>query len=203
MISLNFQLPAYISIHNLCSSTELTSPIYFCNGATYRMLFDQQANIGTGVCVCLEIDNTQSTFEGALLYKLQRKTKVESDDRSNVGTTAEKANRNEEKCAQMLIGWKMDHCIPRMYVMLIEHVKELTWNEDKLKKLHYENCSQLDNYCDSKSTSWLMDDNTVLKTIFKVTKLDGSFKQSITISEKKKDDADYNSSTHIRPTQII
>jgi hypothetical protein len=67
------------------------------------------------------------------------------------------------------------------HVWLIEHKNTLAWNEEKLKKLY-------DRY-DSQSKvyfvigRWLLDDDTILKTKFEVSR--GGFEINITISEEK------------------
>jgi hypothetical protein len=68
---------------------------------------------------------------------------------------------------------------------LVEHAKEFTWNEDTLKEIYYENYDWPKRYNDATSYTWLMDDNTTLRTSFKTRGLKGNFGLSITISEEK------------------
>jgi hypothetical protein len=63
---------------------------------------------------------------------------------------------------------------------LVEHAKEFTWNEDKLKKLYDANQGWLKKY--DKTVSY---DNMALKTTFKVEDLEGIFELSISISEEE------------------
>jgi hypothetical protein len=54
-VSLIFQLPAYITIHNQCLN-KLVSPVYFCNGIVCSKLSDQQIDIGTKMRASFKIN---------------------------------------------------------------------------------------------------------------------------------------------------
>jgi hypothetical protein len=167
-VSLEFQLPACIVIHNHCLNTKLVSPVYFSNGALCPKLFDQQIDIGTEVRACFKIDAIKNRFESALLFKLKRH--VGYNDQHNIDTLITETGENEATHVHMLVVWEMKDARPFAYVVLVEHTKEFTWSKDKLKKLYYENHDQLNEY-GARSDIWLMDDNTALKTSLNVRDL--------------------------------
>jgi hypothetical protein len=184
-VSLDLQSPVYITIDNQCLDTELISPVYFGNGAVCPKISDQQIDVGAKMKAYFEIYTTQDEFEGALLFKLQRC--VESDNQHNIDTLTIESIRNEEKCVYMLVAWERYHSIPFAHGTLIEHTKEFTWDEDRLKKLHDKNFGWLNKHSDTISNTWCIDDNMALKTTFKVRDLRGSPELSIAISEGKDD----------------
>jgi hypothetical protein len=185
-VSLELELSACVIIHNQCPSIKLISPVYFGNGAVCPRLYSQQIDIGTETKSIFEINATQDEFEGALLYKLQRYDK--SDDQSDMATSTTETNEKEAKCLQMLVTWKLKDSKPFVYVVLVEHTKEFTWNEDGLRKLYYGNHDKFKKYDDTTSETWFMDDNMALKMITKVRGLKGNFELSISISEEERDD---------------
>jgi hypothetical protein len=117
--SLELQLPARMTIHNQCSNIELVSPVYFGNGTIYPKLTNQQIDIGTAMNASFEIYATQDNFERALLYKLQRY----SGSQYNMDTSIAETNKNEAKCAQMLVAWKVEDSRLFAYVVLVENTK--------------------------------------------------------------------------------
>jgi hypothetical protein len=182
-VSLKFQLPPRMIIHNQCSKINLVSPTYFGNGAICPELFGQQIDINAETRVCFEINATQDDFEGALLYELQRH--VKSDDQHNMNILTTEINENDAKCIRMLAAWKVEGFRLSVLLALIEHTKELTWNRVKLKKLYYENRRWLKRYVSTTLDTWSMDNNMALKTTFKVRYLKGKFYLSIFISEEE------------------
>jgi hypothetical protein len=128
-VSLDLQLPSRVNIHNQCLNIKLISPVYFSNGAVCFMLSGQQIDIDTRMSASFEINATQDEFEDALLYRLQRY--VESNDQNSVDTSATETNKNEAKCVQVLVAWKVKDFENSLYVVLVEHTKEFIWNEDE------------------------------------------------------------------------
>jgi hypothetical protein len=181
-ISLKFQSPSRIIIHNQCSNINLVSPIYFGNGAVCPSLANQQIDINTATKMQFEINTTQDEFEGVLLYKLQRN--VASDDQNNRNTRT----KNEAKCVYIFVAWKVKDAEPFVRVALVEHTKNIVWNEDKMKELYEKNCGGLKKYNDSISDTWIIDDYMTLKTMFEIEDLEKNFELSISISEEEKDD---------------
>jgi hypothetical protein len=185
VVSLEFQFPACIAIHNQCSNIELVSPVYFGNEVVCPKLSDQQMNISAKMRTCFEINAARDDFEGALLFKLQRY--VGSNAQHNTDTLTIKTNKNETKCVQMFVAWKIISSEPFVHVVLVEHTKEFTWNEDALKKLYYGNHHQFWGYDDVISDTWFIDDNMALRTAFGVRDLKGNFELNISISEGERD----------------
>jgi hypothetical protein len=183
-VSLELQLPACVTIHNQCSNTELVSPVYFGNGSVCPKLSGQQIDISTKMNACFEINAAQDDFEGALLFKLQRY----SNKQHNMGALTTETSKNEVAHVHILVAWKVKNAKPFACVVLVEHTKELAWNESELKKLYYENCWWLKEYDDTISDAWLMSNNMILKTSFKARDLDGKLELSVSISEEEKDD---------------
>jgi hypothetical protein len=182
-VSLALQLSSCVTIHNQCLNTKLISPIYFGNGAVCPKLSDQLIDIGTKMDASFEINVTQYDFEGVLLFKLQRY----SDNQHNMNITTTENDRNETKCIQMFVAWKAKDSKPFAHIVLVEHTKEVTWNEDQLKKLYYENCRWLKEYDSTTSYTWFIDNNMSLKTSFRIGYSKGNFELSIHISEERDD----------------
>jgi hypothetical protein len=180
-ISLSLQLPSYVTIHNQCPNIELVLPVYFGNGAVCPKLSNQQTDVSTKMNASFEINPVQDELEGALLYKLKRCPDIQH----TMDISTKEANEVEAKCTQMFIAWKVKGSKPFVYVVLVEHAKEFTWDEDKLRKLYNMNHNRLKEYNSIMPDKWLMDDNMVLKTSFEVRGLKGNFELSISISEEK------------------
>jgi hypothetical protein len=180
-ISHVLQFPSCVAIHNRCSNIKLVSPVYFCNGTVYSKLSDQQIDIGTKMNASFEISAAQSKFEGALLFKLQR----HFNDWCNMDALTTETNEREEKCVQLLIAYKVKDSKVILHVALVEHANEFTWDENKLKKLYDKNRSWLNEYNNTMSYSWFMDDNMTLKTTFGSRDLNGALEINISISEEE------------------
>jgi hypothetical protein len=168
-----------VNILNLCPNTKLVSPVYFGDGVVCPKLSDQKIDIGIKMRANFEINPTQDEFEGALLYKLQRYS-----DWSNTTALIE-VNKKNATNVYMLVAWKVKDSEPLVYVVLVEHTKEFTWNEDELKKLYDKNRNWLKKYYNTLTNTWFMDNNTVLKTTFKVKYLKENFEVNVDISEER------------------
>jgi hypothetical protein len=101
-------------------------------------------------------------------------------------TSTTEANKDETKCVQMLVAWKVMDSKTFICVTLIEHVKEFTWNEDELRKLYNGNHHRLREYDDIILDTWFMDD-MALRTSSKLIGSKGNFGLSISISEEEED----------------
>jgi hypothetical protein len=185
IVSFKSQLPACIAIHNQCSNTMLAAPVYFCNGTISPKLLDQQIDIGAEVKANFEIDTIKNKFEGVLIFKLKRH--IESGDQHNVNTPSTETDKNETTHVHMLVIWEVNGTKSFAHVALIEHTEAFTWDEGRLKKLYNKNHSWLKEY-NTTSATWLMNNNTTLKTSFKVGGLKRAPELSISISEEKKSD---------------
>jgi hypothetical protein len=104
-VSLAFQLPAYMIIHNQCLNIELVSSIYFSNDVICHDRSGQKIDIGAKIRTSLEIDTIKDKFEGVLLFRLKRH--VESDNQHNMNTSITEANKNEATNVHMLIIWEV------------------------------------------------------------------------------------------------
>jgi hypothetical protein len=183
-VSLDLQLPSCVTISNQCLNTKLVSPVYFGNGAVCPKLSGQQIDIGTKMGVCFEISATQDDFEGVLLYKMQ----IYSDSQRNMDTLSIRTNKNKAMHFHMLAIWKVKDSRPFVYVVLVEHTNEFTWDEGALKKLYYENHGCLKEYNGIVSDTWAMDDNIILRTSFIIRSFERNFELSISISEEEEDE---------------
>jgi hypothetical protein len=161
------------------------SPVYFSNGVVCPKISSQQIDIAAKTNASFEIYATQDEFEGILLFKLQKY--VEPDDQGNMDALTIEPSENDAKCVQMFALWKVKDSEPFAQAKFVEHTKELTWDEDKLRKLYNMNCDYLVTYNGTISNKWLVDDNVTLGVAFRTRILEGNFELSISISEEEKD----------------
>jgi hypothetical protein len=150
-----------IFVRNQCSNFELVSPIYFGHNAIWIEFPDQKVDANTVAVASFGRDIVKNEFSGALIYKLQRKN-IESNYPSNMDNT-----KNTSTSTQLLIMWgSNDRSEISLHTLLIKHSNEITWDEDKLKKLHamYHDLLEKDKVV---RYTWLLDDVTVLKTVLK------------------------------------
>jgi hypothetical protein len=161
----------------------LVSPVYFGNGAVCPKLSNQRIDIDTEMNACFEIETTQNDFEGALLFGLER-----CSNWYNMDTSTTETNKNKTPHVHILAIWKVKDSKPFVRVVLVEHTREFTWNEDKLRKLYDKNFGWLKEYNNPMSDTWLMNSNVVLRISFKVKLLKENFELNISISEEEKDD---------------
>jgi hypothetical protein len=163
IISLTLQSARNMNISNLCTNIKLTSPIYFVKDTMCHVHLPQQvdsknvmkANFITGI--------GRDTFGGVLLYNLQRKV-------------------DESTSNQLLVIWGCKSECLYSHAYIIEHDTAITWNEDRLRKLHDVYDSQHFVYSYN-IEHWWLDSNTKLKTVCRT--LNGSFEIDRIISEEK------------------
>jgi hypothetical protein len=184
-VSSALRLPPSVDVINLCSNIKLASPVYFGDGAVCSKPSNQQIDVGPRMCARFEIDTTENKFEGALLFELKRH--VKPDEQHSVDILTTEINKDETKCVHMLVAWQVKDSKHSLYVVLVEHDKEFVWNEDKLMKLYYKNRGWLREYVGIISDTWLVDDNTTLRTSFAVRGLKENFELYIYISEEERD----------------
>jgi hypothetical protein len=183
-VSLEFQLPTSVIIHNQCLNTELISPIYFGNGTVCPKLSGQQIDINTAMKIRFEICAIQNEFKGALLYKLQRNL----HDQCRIDASTTETNRNEAIYVYMFVAWKMKDSKPFICVVLVECTKEFAWNQGRLMKLYDKNHNLFKKYDETISDTWFLGDSMTLKTSFKVRSSEKNFELSVSISEEERDD---------------
>jgi hypothetical protein len=178
---------ASVFAHNKCSNFELASPAYFGRNTIWHILHDQKvdANVMTGVSFGREIFKVE--FASALIYKLQRKRRLESNDQTDTDNTSTK---DISTSLQLLVIWRSNSRYRdglRVRALLIKHSNAIIWNEDILEKLHSMQLALLRDDIIVKDT-WLLDNTTVLMTVSKWREMD--YATVITISEGiKKDDS--------------
>jgi hypothetical protein len=188
-VSLFLQLPLCMTIHNRCIDIELVSSAHFSNGTTYPQLSGRQIGINGKMRAYFEINATK--FRGAILFKLKKHIKSYNQHDMDISTT--ETNHNEAKYVYLLVAWKVKYSRPFVHVALIEHTKEFTWNEAKLKKLYCKNHSWFKEYNGTTIDKWFVDDSMSLKTTIGTNSFGRNFELSITISKGKK------SAYHMRP----
>jgi hypothetical protein len=156
-----------INVHNHYSGLELTSSVYFSDGTTYCVPPSQQTGTGSTMKTRFGIDSRQKNFKCVSLYKLQRKYTTKADNQSD-NSTASIANTATDM--YLLAGWVAKNHDYNFCVCIIELTDDFTWDEDKLWALYreYEDQFHMDYklYMDYNldSTTWLMSDNTLMKT---------------------------------------
>jgi hypothetical protein len=163
IVSLAPQSAMDVTINNRCDNIGLASSACFTKDVTRHIQFPQQVDSRSIMRVNFVTGVDRETFGGALLYQLQRKT-------------------NTTVITQLLVIW--GYSIHGFYsrALLIEHESILTWNEDKLKKLHHVYNNQYAAYLDFGRSTLLLDDNTKLQIGTETSR--GDFKIEVVISEE-------------------
>jgi hypothetical protein len=171
IVSLTLQSAANMTIDNQCVNIELASPVYFIKNATCYIHPPQQADSKSIMKFNFRTGMDEDTFGGVLLYYLQRKGNVKSDDQADTSISA-----------QLLIicGSKYDGFYSNAYI--IEHESTLTWDEDKLKRLYdlYNNLYDTD----FNTGEWLLYNSIKLKTVRRILH-EGDVEMNIIIYEDK------------------
>jgi hypothetical protein len=106
-------------------------------------------------------NTVEREFESALIYRLQRKESLESNDQFKIDSIfPEDTSINP----QLLVIWRPDNRYDfSACVLLIKHSNTTTLSEDELKKLDYPPLVLFRNNRIIENT-WLLDDATVLMT---------------------------------------
>jgi hypothetical protein len=167
-----------ITIHNRYPDLELISPVYFSNSICHVSPHHQTDTSNT-IEVRFGIDDKQEDFEGALLYKLQRKYANRIDDHAN---SSAKSIEDATKNMYLLVVWDVKFYHHGFCVCLIECADGFTWNEDKLWAL----CDRYDHrfheYDESNTITWLMHDGVVMKTRLDIT-YESDYQLDVVLSE--------------------
>jgi hypothetical protein len=176
VVSLALQSLLAFNIHNWCQDIDLIYPVYFIYGGKWQVIPDQEIDASTIMRNRIEFDSGQDILEGALIYRIQRRQHAESNE----------FIQNEPKSVQLLIAWHVEHAKElHVRAVLVEHGWKL--DEDKLRRLHQKYWHSLKAQVDPIGSDWLVDDETVLKTTFKV--MNGGYRWDIFISEGMKNNA--------------
>jgi hypothetical protein len=171
-----------VLVHNQCSDFELVSPVYFGHNVIWHIPPDQKVDTNATTRANFRRDIDKIEFASALMYKLQRKKRLRSNDQSNAdGTSTEDTLTS----LQLLVicGSEFGYVFSTR-VLLVKHSKTITWSEDTLEKLHSMHSALLND--DEITDTWLLDDVTVLMTTSKL----GEERRTveITISEETRKD---------------
>jgi hypothetical protein len=129
-------------------------------------------------------DKIKNEYVSALIYKLQRKKRLESNEQSNANNAS---IEDTSTSLRLLVMWGPNngHKISAR-ALLIRHSNAITWNEDTLEKLHSMHLDLLRDNCVVRDT-WLLDDATVLMTILKWKRGKDTFKIIITEGTREDD----------------
>jgi hypothetical protein len=149
-----------ITIHNLHSGLELTSPVYYSIGMACYVSPSQKIDADDTMEASFGIDSKQDDFKGALLYKLQRKHATKTNQ-SNSSTASIK---DIATGVYLWVVWNVNDQHNRFYVHLIECVDDFAWDEDRLWTLYKQYNYILYKYRDTNIITWLMNDGAVMRT---------------------------------------
>jgi hypothetical protein len=160
-------LAVSLSIHNLCQSTELTSPVYFIHGGKWNVVPNQKIHVNAAMQSRLEFDAGPNILEGALVYKIQRKYAESAQD--------------ESKSAWLLIAWNGEYTKGlNVHALVIEHNKQL--DKDRLRELYEKHWPLLIAQANATKSNWVLDSMTMLE----ITKVTNGSNWDISISEERK-----------------
>jgi hypothetical protein len=163
-----------VNIRNQCSNFKLINRKYFENNMNWNKYPDEA--IDAGSMTSADLTSNWATFEGVIMYQLQRKwTKHDGQPRSTV--------------TLLFIAWKSDGykglCVR---VHLIGYDKQIKWNRIKLKEYYQRYANQLSTYNGPIRDTWLMPNITVLMTELKLDLTQRDSVLNIAISEGTSDD---------------
>jgi hypothetical protein len=159
-----------MNIHNQCKNFKLTYRKWLSSGANWNKEPDWRVNAGD--MTYANLTPFLSTFEGAVVYKLERKG-------------------DKLPYIWLFVAWKSEGYKKfHMFVHLIESDEWIDWNETKLETYYRRYANQLSTYTDPIIDTWLTRNGKVF-----MTKLELDFTQrnrrdgvlNITISERSKD----------------
>jgi hypothetical protein len=112
----------------------LVSPTYFGHNAIWYIPPDQEVGANAMARARFGRNATKYEFSNVLIYKLQRKKCIESNEQSKADSISEK---DTSTSLQLLVMWiSNDKHRYSVRALLIKHSNTITWNEDTLEKLH-------------------------------------------------------------------
>jgi hypothetical protein len=159
-----------LNIHNQCKNFKLTYRKWLSSGADWNS--EPNWTINTGIMTSADLTPFLSTFEGVIMYKLERKG-------------------DKLPYIWLFVAWKSEGYKEfHVLVHLIEYDEWIDWYKLELKTYYRRYANQLSTYTDSVIDAWLTRDDKVF-----MTKLELDFTQrnrrdgvlNITISEGVKD----------------
>jgi hypothetical protein len=173
--SLALQSLVSLNIHNQYQDIDLASPVYFTNGGRWNVAPDQEMDVNTVMRNHIEFDSRQDILEGILTYRIHRHH-----------TESDQSVQDESKCIWLLVVWCVEYTKGlHVHALLVEHDKNLEWDEDKLRWLHQKCWYSLDAWINPTRNNWLLDDAAVLATTIEV--MNGGHRWDIFISKGNND----------------
>jgi hypothetical protein len=173
-------------VHNQCSDFELISPAYFGRNVMWHAQPDQKVDVNNETRASIGIDIDKRGPASALIYRLQRKRHLESNDQSNTDNTLTR----DTTSIQLLVIWGInyEHGFS-MRTLLIKHSITITWNDDTLEKLYsmYLDLLRADHIIEN---TWLLDNTTVLMTTSKWKEEDHTIEITVSEGARKNDSMD-------------
>jgi hypothetical protein len=185
-VRLNIRRLFKLNIHNQCLNVSLASPVYVTsNKLECHRPPDYKVYIGDTMKSGFIINKSGDASYGVLIYRLQRKQTYEYT----------KINKATSSVTQLLVVWRVSE-FKELHAdaLLVEHNKR--FDEGDLRKLYRKNFDRFRWFTYSATKTWLLDDNTALRTIFEI--MNEGCLLSITISEVEKDDGT-RTPVHIDP----
>jgi hypothetical protein len=158
VISLSVRPSFKLNIYNQCLNVSLVSPVYVTsNNLECHRPPDHQVYARDTVKSSFIIESGNESY-GILIYKLQI---MQIHEFTKIGKDA-------SSTAQLLIIWRISES-NELYadVLLVEHDKGFDLDKDDLEELYRKNFDRFRLCPDSATETWLLDDNTSLKTTFK------------------------------------
>jgi hypothetical protein len=173
-----------VHIYNQCSDFDLVSPAYFGRNAIWIRPPDQKVDANAMTRASFGIHVIVREFASALIYKLQRKNSLESDNQLGIDSTY---TEDTSTSLQLLLIWGYnDEYRFSARVLLIKHSNTITWNDDTLEKLHSMHLALCRNDYIVKET-WMLDDATVLMAASKWEEYNYAFKITLSDGTRKND----------------
>jgi hypothetical protein len=162
-----------VNIYNRCSDFKLINLGYFSNSADWNGDPDEEVDAGNMTSV--DLLSSLPTFEGVLIYELQK-----GDDESD--------DQFESTHILFFVAWKAEGYKKfHMFVHLIEYDEYIDWDELKLREYYQRYANQLCTYTGPIKNTWLIDDGTVLITRLKLDLTQRAGVLNVTISEGIRD----------------
>jgi hypothetical protein len=187
-----------ITIHNQCPDLELTSPVYISDGTTYCVSPNQQANTGNIMKTSFGIDSKKKDLKCVSLYKLQRKRATKADKQHNINNASIEDTATNK---YLLVAWVVKNYHYEYCAHLIEFTDDFAWDEDKLWALYREYNNQFHMDDEPRIITWLMHDNTMVKTEINV-KYELDYKLNVVLSEAT-DKYDIEGPMKINPKRLV
>jgi hypothetical protein len=179
IVSFNTKEMLNITIYNQYSGLELMSPVYCSNGTTSHLFPSQRTGTGNTMKASFGIYPKQHYFNGALLYKLQRKHTTKTNRQSN---NSKAPIEDKAISIYLLVAWNVKDYKHKFCVCPIECTDDFTLDEDVLWALHKKYANRFYANYKARIRTWLMHGSAVLKTRWNI-KYGSDYKLDIIISK--------------------